>query len=123
MGQNFKSFRIRDLKTKLERINKRTDCPFTKQLALLRELLTIQTISIPNCRWARKYINEHMREMYGDQRTIAEMEALELLFAKAEERRERRKLKKQAMKKQQTKEPAPTKTTAPAPGEKDIWDF
>jgi hypothetical protein len=98
MGLNFKSHRIAGIKKKLSNITAQTDTPFTKQIALLTELLRIQTISRTNCRWARKYLHDTMRVMYSDPGTIAEMDALEELFVAAQERRERRKAKREAVK-------------------------
>jgi hypothetical protein len=115
MGLNFKSHRISEIKKKLSNITERTDTPFTKQIALLTELLKIQTISRTNCRWARKYIVEHTRNMYSDQQTIAEMDALEQLFVAAQERRERRKAKKDAAK-ASPKKRGPQTSPPPTPG-------
>ncbi len=126
MGLNFKSHRISEIKKKLSNITAHTDTPFTKQIALLTELLKIQTISRTNCRWARKYLHDTMRVMYSDPGTIAEMDALEQLFVAAQERRERRKAKREAAKASPKKRgPQPTQPvpTAPAPGEKDVWDL
>jgi hypothetical protein len=94
LGLNFKSEKIKRLKEQLSRINANTDTPLTKQMEGLRRLLTISTISVRNCQWAKKYIDSHMRNLYRDAGTILEMDKLELLFQKAEERRARRKAKK-----------------------------
>jgi hypothetical protein len=97
MGLNFKSHRISTIKSKLTAIKDvRQEMPYSRQVALLTELLKISTISIRNCQWARKYISQNMREMYRDTATIREMDQLEELFTKAEERRIRRKEKKLA---------------------------
>jgi hypothetical protein len=95
MGLNFKSHRIATIKSKLASIKDlKQETPYTRQVALLTEILKISTISIRNCQWARKYISQNMREMYRDTGTIREMDQLEELFTKAEERRVRRKEKK-----------------------------
>jgi len=125
MGLNFKSHRISEIKKKLSNITDHTDTPFTKQVALLTELLKIQTISRTNCRWARKYLHNTMRVMYRDPGTIAEMDALEQLFVSAEERRERRQAKRLAEKevgKRSKKQPTKPVPVAPAPGN-DVWDL
>jgi hypothetical protein len=99
MGLNFKSYRIQKIKTKLMAITSiAQETPWTRQVALLHELLKIETISLKNAQWCRRYITENMRNMYSDPQTIGEMDQLEELFTKAEERRIRRKEKKLAKK-------------------------
>jgi hypothetical protein len=110
MGLNFKSHRIATMKSKLGAIKDvKQETPYTRQVALLTELLKISTISIRNCQWARKYISQNMREMYRDIGTIHEMDQLEELFVKAEERRIRRKEKKLQAKAEGTSAGAPAK--------------
>ena len=120
MGLTLKAQRIAALKRKLQAITSiEEETPWTRQVALLTELLKIGTISRTNCRWARRYITENMRSMYSDQQTITEMDQLEELFIKAEERRARRKEKKLATKAagrvgRPRKNSLPTPTPAPA---------
>lgn len=98
MSINFKSWRIRDTKAKLERMTLSTPMLFTKQIALLESLMSIETISLRNARWARRYLVERMRPIYLDQRTIDIMNKFEERFAAAEQRRIRRRKKKLALK-------------------------
>jgi hypothetical protein len=95
---NFKSWRIRDTKAKLERMTLSTPMLFTKQIALLESLMSIETISIRNAQWARRYLVERMRPIYLDQGTIEIMNKFEERFEAAERRRENRKAKKLALK-------------------------
>jgi hypothetical protein len=133
MGLNFKSHRIATIKSKLAAIKDlKQETPYTRQVALLTELLKISTISIRNCQWARKYISQNMREMYRDTGTIREMDELEELFVKAEERRMRRKEKKLAVKAQgisttstkrgrKPKTPPPPTPVTPATSPMALW--
>lgn len=98
MSINFKSWRIRDTKAKLERMTLSTSMLFTKQIALLESLMSIETISLRNARWARRYLVERMRPIYLDQGTIDIMNRFEERFAAAEQRRIRRREKKLALK-------------------------
>src|SRR5260370_19848540 len=98
MGLNFKSHRIREAKAKLERMTLCTRMLFRKQIALLESLMSIETISIRNAQWARKYLVERMRPIYQDQGTIEIMNKFEERFEAAERRRENRKAKKLALK-------------------------
>jgi hypothetical protein len=100
MGLNFKSHRIRETKAKLARMTLQTPLLFTKQIALLESLMSIETISIRNAQWARKYLVERMRPIYLDQGTTEIMNKFEERFAAAEQRRIRRKEKKLALKAQ-----------------------
>ena len=100
MSINFKSWRIRDTKAKLERMTLQTPLLFTKQIALLESLMSIETISIRNARWARKYVVERMRPIYLDQGSVDIMNEFEKRFAAAEQRRLRRREKKLALKAQ-----------------------
>ena len=95
MPSNFKSWRINEVKAKLGRITTSTPTPFTKQVALLEELLSIRTVSLPNCRWARKYMIEKMRPLYLDVDSNRIMNEFEEKFTAAEERREKRREKRQ----------------------------
>ena len=134
MGLNFKSFRIQKIKNKLTAITKLTqETPYTRQVALLHELLKIETISLRNCRFCRKYIHTVMMDMYRDPQTRAEMEKLEGLFAAAEQRRIRRREKRQALKDQAAapdtpgkrgRKPkgAPTAPAEPAPSPTALWE-
>jgi hypothetical protein len=99
-GRNYKSVRIKRLKNLMRNYNEKMDMPFTKALALLREFLSIGTISLRNCQYARKFIGEKMRPYFQDPQSVLEIDKLETLFEKAEERRERRKDKKLALKAQ-----------------------
>ncbi len=98
MSINFKSWRIRDTKAKLERMTLSTPMLFTKQIALLESLMSIETISLRNARWARRYLVERMRPIYLDQGTIDIMNRFEARFESAEQRRIRRREKKLAEK-------------------------
>jgi hypothetical protein len=100
MGLNFKSHRIRETKAKLERMTLSTPMLFTKQIALLESLMSIETISLRNARWARRYLVERMRPIYLDQGTIDIMNRFEARFESAEQRRIRRREKKLALKAQ-----------------------
>jgi hypothetical protein len=93
-GRNYKSVRIKRIKRAMDSYNEKMNMPFTKALALLREFLTIGTISFRNCQFARKFIDQKMRPYFQDLQSVIEMNKLEELFTKAEERRERRKAKK-----------------------------
>jgi hypothetical protein len=97
-GRNYKSVRIKRLKNLMRNYNEKMDMPFTKALALLREFLSIGTISQRNCQYARKFIGEKMRPYFQDPGSVSEIDKLETLFQRAEERRERRKAKKLALK-------------------------
>jgi hypothetical protein len=97
-GRNYKSVRIKRLKNLMRNHNEKMDMPFTRALALLREFLSIGTISQRNCQYARKFIGEKMRPYFQDPQSIVEIDKLETLFQKAEERRERRKANKLAKK-------------------------
>jgi hypothetical protein len=121
-GRNYKSVRIKRLKNLMRNYNEKMDMPFTKALALLREFLSIGTISFRNCQYARKFIGEKMRPYFQDPQSVIEIDKLETLFEKAEERRERRKAKKSALKTQGAATGTPGKrgrkpktTAAPAP--------
>jgi uncharacterized protein YecE (DUF72 family) len=98
MGLNFKSHRIREAKAKLERMTLQTPLLFTKQIALLESLMSIETISVRNAQWARKYVVERMRPIYLDQGSVDIMNEFEKRFAAAEQRRIRRREKKLALK-------------------------
>jgi hypothetical protein len=93
-GRNYKSVRIKRIKSAMNSYNEKMNMPFTKALALLHELLSIGTISLRNCRYARKFVHEKMRPYFQDPGSVAEIDNLESLFQKAEERRERRKARK-----------------------------
>jgi hypothetical protein len=132
VGLNFKSHRIATIKNKLASIKDlKQETPYTRQVALLTELLKISAISIRNCQWARKYISQNMREMYRDTGTIREMDQLEELFTKAEERRTRRKEKKLQAKaegvtaatpgKRGRKPKSPPAPEAPGPSPTALW--
>ena len=112
-AQNFKSFRIQRIKTKLMGLSPSSEKPYTQAWNLLTELLTIKTISLRNCEWARKYIAERLRDRYTDKLTVAELDQLEELFAKAEQRRIRRKEKKLAAKAEGTSADTPRKRGRP----------
>ena len=136
-GRNYKSVRIARIKRAMDCYNEKMDMPFTRALALLRELLTIGTISVRNCQFGRKFVGEKMRPYFQDPGSVAEMGKLELLFQKAEERRARRKEKKLALKAQgvapgtsgnrgrkrkDTPTPAPTAPTTPIYDPTDVWN-
>jgi hypothetical protein len=93
-GRNYKSVRIARIKSAMDCYNEKMDMPFTRALALLRELLTIGTISVRNCQFARKFVGEKMRPYFQDAQSVVEINKLNSLFQKAEERRQRRKEKK-----------------------------
>jgi hypothetical protein len=132
-GRNYKSVRIKRIKRAMDSYNEKMNMPFTKALALLREFLTIGTISLRNCQFARKFIDQKMRPYFQDSQSVIEMDKLETLFQKAEERRERRKAKKLAKAQgaaagtpgkpgRKPKGAAPTLApTAPSYDPSDIW--
>ena len=97
-GRNYKSVRIARLKNAMTHYNGTIDKPFTRALAMLREFLTIGTISVRNCQFARKFICERLTPLFQDPSSVQEIAEVELLFIKAEERRERRKANKLARK-------------------------
>ena len=132
-GRNYKSVRIKRIKSAMNSYNEKMNMPFTRALALLRELLTIGTISVRNCHFARKFIHEKMHPFFRDPGSVRELAELELLFQKAEERRARRKAKKLAAKaegitngtsgKHRKQQPTTTTTDPAQPPAIDVWDL
>ena len=57
----------------MDSYNEKMNMPFTRGLALLRELLTIGTISARNCLFARKFIHEKMHPFFRDPESVLEM--------------------------------------------------
>jgi hypothetical protein len=131
-GRNYKSVRIARIKSAMDCYNEKMDMPFTRALALLRELLTIGTISVRNCQFARKFVGDKMRPYFQDAQSVVEMDKLNSLFQKAEERRQRRKEKKLLAREQGVTPGTPGKrgrkqqqpTTTPAqPPAIDVWSL